>query len=401
MKPVDPHPIPYSEYHFAFSPEEYEVRRDKVCKTMAEQDIDVLLVTFINSACYLTGYQTPLSNWDICIALSSDGEMVAHVTDLEVVSLFMHGGWPKDAPCYCVPYHKYGDAYQRTAEMLKLHGWSNKRFGMEMSKPGCTHGLVKTLTEELPDASFVDASRIVLDCRMVKSPAELKVMRQAGIFSRVGIMAVMESVRAGVTDGELTATAFDAMFRAGSEYLSLQPFVKVGDATWLEHTSARRRVVLPGGIVTCEMTGVYERYSCPIYRTATVGKPSDDVSIMLDTANATLEKLFELAKPGVPAKEVALELKSICTSKLQGRATPKDMYGYSVGIGFPPDWVEGSFYIDIENEAPLQAGMTFHSPHAFRDKVRRVGACFSETWVVTENGGEVLGCTPRELKIAY
>ena len=367
---------------------------------MAEKDIDVLLVTFVNNACYLTDYQTPLSNWHVCIAIPRDGEMVAHVLDLEEVSLFVHG-WPKDAPCYSVPYYRSDTAHQEVAEIVRIHGWSGNRIGLETRLQGCTHDFVKTLTEALPDATFVDASRVVLDCRMVKSRAEVDVMRQAGVYTHVGITAALNAVRAGITDSELSAVASEALLRAGSEFLTIEPLVHVNDAVYLEHSNTRRRVLLPGELFTCEMTGVYHRYSCPIYRTASVGKPHGDTLRLLDTANATLERLFELAKPGVPAKEIALELKAVAESKLNGLTAPKEFYGYAVGIGFPPDWVEHSFFIETENEEPLQAGMTFHSPHGYRVKDRKVGAAFSETWVVTENGGEKLTITPRELTIAH
>ena len=112
-----------------------------------------------------------------------------------------------------------------------------------------------------------------------------------------------------------------------------------------------------------------------------------------------MEKQFELAKPGVPAKEVASELKALARKMLNGLTEPRELYAYAVGIGFPPDWVEHSMYIHERMERPLQAGMTFHSPHGFRVFDRGIGASFSETWVVTESGGERLTQPPRELVV--
>jgi Xaa-Pro aminopeptidase len=154
-----------------------------------------------------------------------------------------------------------------------------------------------------------------------------------------------------------------------------------------------------GDVFSMEMTGVFNRYSAPIFRSASLGAPTSDVLRLLDTANATLELQFELAKPGVPAQVIASELKSLAKKMLNELAQPRELYAYSVGIGFPPDWVEHSMYIHERMERPLQAGMTFHSPHGFRVFDRGIGASFSETWVVTENGGERLTQAPRELVI--
>ena len=80
-------------------------------------------------------------------------------------------------------------------------------------------------------------------------------------------------------------------------------------------------------------------------------------------------------------------------------AEPRTHYGYSVGIGFPPDWVEHSMYLHEGDERPLQAGMTFHSPIGYFIPAKDVAAYYSETWVVTENGGVPLTTMPRELVV--
>lgn len=47
---------------------------------------------------------------------------------------------------------------------------------------------------------------------------------------------------------------------------------------------------------------------------------------------------------------------------------------------------------------PLRPGMTFHMP-PMNLKYREYGIGFSESIVVTEDGNEVLGNTPREVVI--
>ena len=65
----DPPKIPAHQLEIAFSEEEYASRLRKVRESMAEAGLDVLMVTYINNACYLTGYQTPLANWYVCVAV--------------------------------------------------------------------------------------------------------------------------------------------------------------------------------------------------------------------------------------------------------------------------------------------------------------------------------------------
>ena len=74
-----------------------------------------------------------------------------------------------------------------------------------------------------------------------------------------------------------------------------------------------------------------------------------------------------------------------------------DLFGYPVGIGYPPNWIENpAFYLGADNYNPLQAGMVFHPPLTLR-RLGEYGAGFSETLIVTETGAEPLSKLPRQL----
>ena len=73
--------------------------------------------------------------------------------------------------------------------------------------------------------------------------------------------------------------------------------------------------------------------------------------------------------------------------------------GYSLGIGFPPDWGEGHILSLKQGERrPLECNMTFHLvPAVFL--YRDLGVGFSATVRVTEDGCEDLLAFPRELVV--
>ena len=73
-------------------------------------------------------------------------------------------------------------------------------------------------------------------------------------------------------------------------------------------------------------------------------------------------------------------------------------FGYAVGIGFPPSWVERSIEIAEGRRDVLEAGMTFHVHRVLRVP-GVVGVGFSETAVVTARGCELLTGHPRELVV--
>lgn len=393
----DPPRIPSTQLEVAFPPAEYQRRLDSVRRTMSDQGLDVLLVTYVNNACYLTGYQTPLANWYVCIAVPLEGELVAHVLDLELTNLYLHGWTGSDV--HVLPWWDEELAADELAQIVADHGWADKRIGLEMQRDGCSAHFAETLKTQMPSAQFQDASGVVLASRVIKSEIELESVRKAARLSDIGITAALNEVRDGKTDGDAVAAAYSAMSRAGSEYLTIQPLPYAGESQRLSHLGAKRRLMPPGSVFSMEMTGVFNRYSAPIFRSASFGPPSDDVKLLLEVANATLEKQFELALPGTPAKDIARQLKELAKSMLGGLTPPRELYAYSVGIGFPPDWVEHSMYIHERMDRPLEVGMTFHSPHGFRVFDKGIGASFSESWVVTETGGQRLTQTPRELVV--
>ena len=73
--------------------------------------------------------------------------------------------------------------------------------------------------------------------------------------------------------------------------------------------------------------------------------------------------------------------------------------GYSIGIAFPPDWGEGHIMSLKDGEQMvLRERMTFHMVPATLVYGQH-GIGVSETVLVTRDGCEVLGDSPRELAI--
>lgn len=379
----------------AFSREEYDRRVAKVRRAMGEQGIDVLLVHHTPNFCYLTGYQSPLANWYGCMILSLEGEPIAHISDIEVANLMIHG-WDNEN-IHTVSWMWPGEGSTGLPPILKERGFGNVRIGVELRLPGCSGLTYQALVEGLSDATIVDASDLVLDIRAVKSEAELACIREAARMSDVGAEAGLGAVADGKQDNDIFAAIVHALAEAGSEYLSIQPLVYVGARTTLPHVVNKRRTMKRGDTATMELTGVYQRYGAPIFRTAVVGPPSDDVKRMTDFALARLSLLYEEAKPGRVASDVARAVEAGMKGKEIPGATGRGAV-YSVGIAFPPDWVDHATFVTERHDRVLEPGMAFHTPSGCV-MLNKTGVAYSETMVITETGNETLSKLPRELTV--
>ena len=71
--------------------------------------------------------------------------------------------------------------------------------------------------------------------------------------------------------------------------------------------------------------------------------------------------------------------------------------GYSIGIGYPPDWGERTISVRSGETTPLAKGMALHIiPGIWKDGF---GYEMSEPVVVTDSGAERLTDLPQELTV--
>jgi Xaa-Pro aminopeptidase len=133
-------------------------------------------------------------------------------------------------------------------------------------------------------------------------------------------------------------------------------------------------------------------------RSAVAGRATPELSTLAEVSNAVIEAVCGSVRGGVPAAEVAAAGDAAIESLLP-RILWHHTYGYSVGLGFAPAWIDcPHFLINRTNDALLLPGMVFHLPTQLRVE-RRYGAGFSETIIVTESGCEPLSKLPRQLLV--
>jgi Xaa-Pro dipeptidase len=379
----------------AFPTDEYDRRLARTRAAMSEQGIDVLLVTNTSNIGYLTGYDTTMPSGYTVLIIPPSGDMTLHCSELEAPCMLLNGLVTDIEVFY---WYEAQDTGSDLARVLNEHGLNGKRIGLEMgfaetfaSGAFDTKSYI-TLTQELPQSQFVDATLLVLEVRLIKCPQELDYMRTAGTYTWAGLQAALDAVGEGVTDSQIAGAAHQAILSAGSELMSIDPMVITGDRTgYMPHIAHRRVPMKPGDTAYFEFTGSHNRYNAPSMRSAVVGSPSDEVKRLSDVAIETLELILANAGPGRTGDDVARDVKGPLD------ANPDIFfhggYGYSIGMGFQPTWTENPVYIAEGAERVLEPGMTFHLPMCIWVP-NGLGIGFSESIVITETGCEPL--TPNK-----
>jgi Xaa-Pro dipeptidase len=382
----------------AFPREEYVRRLRQVQEGMRGRGIDTLLVSNTSNWAWLTGYDTTMPSCYGIGIVSAGGGLACHTAELEVPCA-LYNSVVEDVIVY-EWYDARGTAEQ-LADALLERGADGTTIGVELGYPE-TFAIgafdarsYLVLRDKLPNATFEDATQLILDCRMIKTAAELDYMRAAGRITWAGLKASLEAAEAGVTDNDIIAAGYGAMYAAGSELTSIDGMCMAGFRAGLgPHMPFKRTKLALGDTIYLEYTGTFNRYNAPSMRSAVIGPPSDGVRRLADAAINTLNLLIDAIAPGKTGDDVARAAKK-GLAPVAGEMWFHGGYGYSIGLGMQPSWTEAAMYIAEGEERELRPGMTFHLPICIFAP-RQYGTGFSESVAVTENGCEVL--TPGEAR---
>jgi Xaa-Pro dipeptidase len=116
---------------------------------------------------------------------------------------------------------------------------------------------------------------------------------------------------------------------------------------------------------------------------------------LADASMKALETVLATLRPGITAESVAAEGRKVLPLD-DSTVVFHHTYGYSIGLGFPPDWSDDiPLRMRAGTTTVLEPGMVFHVTMGLR-RSAQYGAVTSETVAITESGCEALTDFPRQ-----
>jgi Xaa-Pro aminopeptidase len=113
-------------------------------------------------------------------------------------------------------------------------------------RPSREAHFIGLLKERLPELEIRDINPILDDLRLIKSPAEIALIRRATELSSLAIMEAMRSVQPGVVEREVDALARFIYFRHGAQGDAYYSLVASGPNAPYPHYHAGTRVMKDG-----------------------------------------------------------------------------------------------------------------------------------------------------------
>ena len=382
----------YSD-RLAFELDEFERRYELILTAMQERGLDALLVRGPENITYVSGYETPGYYKYHCVVITPRHDPIFIIRSYEINNVPEYS-WL----CTAVLVEEADHPPAVTASVLLDLGLDGKHIGVEKQGFYYTVEEHETLTSKLPNAEFVDAIDVLWDARMIKSAAEIAVMRKSSAILDKALQAGFDATRPGVTADQINAIVNTTILENGGEYMGLPPFVLTGERSCLPHQTGGNEVLLDDDLMFFEFSVSQHRYCCARMYTIFVGSPPPE---MLDCARVLIGAVgtaLEFIRPGRTSQECDDHVRRFVIEKGFGRHY-RNRLGYSIGINYPPDWGEGEI-LSLRDGEPreLRAGMTFHMPPT-NLKYREYGIGYSESILVTETGCESFSGLPLELVI--
>ncbi len=371
-----------------FSTAEYERRLAKTRAAMADAGLDALFVTDPSNQAWLTGYD----GWSFYVhqgvIVTMEGEPIWWGRYMD-----MMGGRRT-----CWMDHTnilgYGDHFvqstvvhpmQDLAEQLKSRGFTAARIGVEMENYYYSAKAHAVLSEDLPEATLVDATALVNWQRLVKSDVEVDFIRKAARITEKVMLTAIDRAAPGVRKNDVVADIMKAGIEGigddWGDYPAIVPLTPSGLDATAAHLTWDGTPMRAGEATFFELSGCYRRYHAPISRTVFLGTPSDD---MLRAEEAQLEGIaagLEAARAGYRTCDIANAFMDVLAKHGIERS---GRMGYPIGLSYPPDWGERTASIRTEDETVLQPGMVFHfMPALWMDSW---GLETTETILIREEG---------------
>lgn len=337
----------------------FERRKARVLRSMAESEIDVLVVSTPASVLYLTGIDLGGFWSPQYVVLAANGD---HRYVVRGIEIYWRDKW--SSVSWCTNWVPYADDQDPTTilagSIRDLAGSGSPRLALELNRSSMPYQVVEDLTRDCAPSEVTCSTDLVEGQRVIKESAEVELIRSAGRITAAGMKAAADTIRDGGIDSAASSAAFVAMLANGSEFLADNPFVAIGPESAMAHARATNRRPKPGEVVPIMMSASVHRYQCPVERTYTFGAPPKELERSLSTVCDAVEAAIDTIQPGMRSFEADAVVREVYERADLSRYFLNRL-GYSFGLAYPPVWWENEIMqLRPGDNRVIEEGMVFH-----------------------------------------
>ncbi len=385
------------------SHEELLGRQARVVERLNSENLALIVFFGSTSIFYLTGFAFIPTERPLALIITREGLATLFTPRLERDHARVMGAAVDEV----VDYPEYpGERHPmiHLGERLKALGADKQAYAADAAGYGSSWGYAGPKLEEVVGGKApVLMPRLVEENRVVKSAAELRLIRESARWGNLAHALLQEYSRPGARENEVSARASmeatAAMIKTlgpgfdprGGEGAGAGFRGQIGPHSANPHSVNRDAVMREGDVLVSGAGATVWGYGSELERTMFVGRPSSDQKRFFDHMLAIQDIAFSAIRPGHPCAEVDKAVRAYFDEH--------DLWPYwrhHVGHALGILGHEAPFF-DIGDPTVIQPGMVFSvEPGLYVDGLG--GFRHSDTVAVTEDGIELVTYYPRELE---
>ena len=379
-----------------FTREEFAERRGRACDAMRHAGLDGLLIFRQESMYWLTGYDTSGYSMFQGLYLGGDGALAlltrsADLRQARLTSVI--------ADIRIWTDREGADPAGELRDMVADYGGHGKRIGAEYHAYGLTAQRGRMV--EAAFAGFcelVDASDLIRLLRLVKSPAELAYLREAGRLVDEACAVSQRLTVPGAAVGAVYGEMMSAIMRGDGDPSASRWPMGSGEEALLVRYHTGHGAVAPRDQVQFEIAAAYRHYHAALMYVILTGEPDPRHRHMFDACAAALDACEAALRPGNTVGAVFdAHARVLTEAGYAGHFL--NACGYTMGATYPPTWMDWPMLYAGEPQV-LAPNMVFFLHMILLDSDSGLSMSLGETAIVTATGCEPVSHAPRRLLAA-
>ncbi len=341
LKPMTGDVVPITD-------EERLSRIEKARRLMKQNGIEAIYLEGGTSLFYFTGVRWGNSERMFAAVLPAQGELAWICPAFEedrARELIRFGDDVRT-------WEEHESPYQRVAQVLSDRGIRGGKIGMEERVRFFLFDGIRTTA---PHLEYVSADPVTVECRVIKSPAELALMQKAADITIEAYKASVAMLEKGMTSSDFRAISGRAHAALG---VSGGIGAQIARASSNPHGSIQRIELKEGDVVLMDGGCGVDGYRSDISRTIVFGEPTQRQRETWNLMKKAQAAAFAKAGVGVPCEDVDAAARQVYIDFGYGPGyqVPGCPHRTGHGIG-----LDGHEWINLVkgNTRPMEVGMCF------------------------------------------
>ena len=246
------------------------------------------------------------------------------------------------------------------------------------------------MAKACPALTIASATPVTAGCRMIKSAAELALLRLANEITLSVYRAVYQACGPGDTNRRVTDLIDKAYARCG---VRGEASLNVGQYSAVPHGSSQTQTIREGDIVMVDDGCTCDGYTSDITRSWVYGKAGDEQKKVFDIVHKAQSAALAAAKPGVEAQSVDAAARKVIVDA--GFGPGYDYFTHRLGHGIGLDMHEWPYLVG-GNTKKLEKSMVFSDEPGIYQR-GKFGVRLEDDMHITEDAAELF--TPQSVSL--